>query len=245
MTGRGGPPEGLDPVPFAALDPAVALALRLALAALLLSAALHKARDLPGFAAVLAGYGLLPAGGPRPVARALPVGEAAIGLGLLVPAAGAAAALAGAALLSLYTAAAAVALARGRRGLPCGCGGPAGAGVLGPALLARNAVLVTLALVAALPVATRPLVWIDAATVVAAAAALALIHTAADRLIANGPALRALRGLRAPSARGPDGPPGSTSLRSLSVESTAGPSMASASLPSPAPSTSTAPGAAS
>jgi len=245
MTGPGASPAGVDPVPFVALDPAVALALRLTLAALLLSAALHKARDLPGFTAILAGYGLLPAGGPRPVARVLPAGEAAIGLALLAPAAGAAAALAGAALLALYTAAAAVALARGRRGLPCGCGGPAGAGVLGPALLARNAVLVTLALVAALPVATRPLVWIDVGTVVGSVAALALIYAAADRLIANGPALRALRALRAPTARGPGGPPGSTSLRPPSVESTAGPSLPSTSPTSPTPSTPTALGAAS
>jgi len=206
MTGLGASLAGVGPAPALALDPAVALALRLALAALLLSAALHKARDLRGFAVALAGYGLLPAGWSRPVARALPAVEATLGLALLVPGAGAPAALAGAALLSLYTAAAAAALGRGRRGLPCGCGGPAGAGVLGPALLARNAVLVTLALVAALPFATRPLVWLDAVTVAGALAALALVYAAVDRLLANGPELRALRARSGPSAAGPPGP---------------------------------------
>jgi len=217
MTGLGSWSSGFAWAPFVALDPAVVLALRLALAALLLSAAHHKARDLRGFAASLGSYGLLPRVWWLPAARLLLAAEAATGLALLAPGAGALPALAAAALLLVYTGAGAVALARGRRGIPCGCGGPAGGGVLGSALLARNAVLVTLALMAALPAATRPRVWLDAVTVAGTLAALALIYTAADHLIANGPLLRALRVHRGPR---PAAPPGSVPLDSIPLHQT-------------------------
>ena len=176
-----------------ALDPVAAGALRAALALLLLSAARHKLTEPARFGAALAGYGLLPE-------RALPASvwllaacELAIGAALLVPGAGALAALAAAALLALYAGAMGAALASGRRGIECGCGGPAGDRPLGPALVARNAVLGVAALAASLPVEPRPLVWIDALTLAGAVAAAGFVFAAAELSLDQVALGRALR----------------------------------------------------
>jgi hypothetical protein len=176
----------------AALDPALGALARLVLAAVLLAAARHKLADRARFRAALAGYGLLPARGVRPAAAILPIAELALALALLAPRLGAAPPLAVAALLALYGAAIAVNLARGRRALDCGCG--ARPRPLGWGLVARNAALVALALAAALPAQARALGWLDAWTIAAGAATLALLHAAADALLAGGAGLRSLGG---------------------------------------------------
>jgi uncharacterized membrane protein YphA (DoxX/SURF4 family) len=175
-----------------ALDPALRLVLRGALALLLLAAAWHKLRDLGRFQSALAGYGLLPPPAVRAVGRVLPAVEAATALALCVPALGAAPALAAAGLLVAYAVAIAAGLARGRRGIDCGCGGLVGDQRLRPALLARNALLVALALAAALPAGPRALVWMDAPTLAGGVAALALLLAAADLALAHGSVLRGL-----------------------------------------------------
>lgn len=163
-------------------DPALQAALRLALAALFAVAALHKARDAEAFRAALAGYRLLPVRALGAVARALPAAEFGLALALLVPRTGRIAAASGAALLALYSGAVALNLLRGRRRIDCGCGGVARP--LSAGLLARNAVLVAAAGVAALAPAARPFVWIDALTAVGGAVALALLYAAAETLAA-------------------------------------------------------------
>ncbi len=175
------------------LDPVATAALRGALALLLLSAARHKARDPARFGAALAGYGLLP---PRVLPAAvwlLAATELAIGAALLLPGAGPAPALAAAALLALYAGAMRAALAAGRGGIECGCGGPAGARPLGPALVARNAALGVVALAASLPVAPRPLVWIDALTLAGAVATAGLVFGAAELSLDQAARGRSLR----------------------------------------------------
>jgi hypothetical protein len=152
------------------LDPAVAGALRGGLALLLFGASLHKLRDRAGFRAALAGYALLPTGSLAAAAASLAAAELAIA-GLLVPGAGRPAGLAAAALFALYAGAMLAALAAGRRGIDCGCAGPAGSQPLGPALVARNALLVVAALAASLPATPRSLAWVDAVTVAGAIAA--------------------------------------------------------------------------
>ena len=176
-----------------ALDPALSGALRGGLALLLLSAAAHKARDLASFRAALAAYGLLPARSVPAAAGLFALAECAIAGWLLVPGAGAAPALAAASLLALYAVAMLAALAAGRRGIECGCGGPAGARRLGPAPVARNAVLVTAALAASLPASPRPLVWIDALSAAGAIAALACLFAAAELSLEQVERGRALR----------------------------------------------------
>jgi hypothetical protein len=177
----------------AALDPAAALALRGALALLFLGAARHKLRDRAGFRAALAGYGLLPGGLLPAVAWLLPAAELAIGAGLLAPGAGAAAARAAAALLALYAGAVLAALAAGRRGIDCGCAGPAGSRPIGPSLVARNAVLVAAALAASLPATPRPLRWIDAVTAAGAVVTLGCLFAAAELSVEQAARGRLLR----------------------------------------------------
>lgn len=177
----------------AALDPVVGAVLRAALAWLLLSSALHKARDAAGFRAALAGYGLLPQRAVAAAAAALAAAEAGLGAALLVPGSGPAPAAGAAALFALYAGAMLAALAAGRRGIACGCAGPAAELRLGPALAARNGLLVAVAFAAALPTAARPLVWLDAVTLAGGVAALASLYAAAELSLAQAARLRAAR----------------------------------------------------
>ncbi len=175
-----------------ALDPAVALTLRGALALLFAAAAWHKLRDRAYFRAALGGYALLPAAALGPVALALPLVEALAAVGLVAGSAGGA--LLATVLLVAYTGAIAFNLARGRRDIDCGCGGPAAARqVLSGWLVARNAVLLLAATALLLPRAERALGAADLAICALALVAATLVYTAADQLAANWPRLQALR----------------------------------------------------
>jgi hypothetical protein len=174
-----------------ALDPALLAALRCALALLWLGAAHHKLNDPERFRAALAGYRLLPASALAAAAAGVAWLELALALALLIPAAGSAAALVSAWLLGLYALAIAAGLLRGRRGIDCGCG--ARPQPLGPHLLARNALLVGIALAAALPASGRELGWLDAITIAGGAGTLAALYAAIDAAIANGARSAALK----------------------------------------------------
>jgi hypothetical protein len=179
---------------LATLDPVLRAMLRAALGLLLLWAAGHKLRDIASFRQALAGYRLFPERWTAGVAALVVALELGIGVSLLTPGLGPAPALAGAALLSLYGGAIAINLARGRRGIDCGCAGPAARRPLHAGLVARNALLVTLAALVALPGAARELVWLDAVTLVAGVTLFGLLYAAADLALANAERLRELRG---------------------------------------------------
>ena len=175
------------------LDPALLGALRVFLALVLLHAAQHKLRDPAGFAAAVADYRILP---PRLAVAAwalLSALEFAIGVALLVPGTAPLAAGAAGALLLLYSGAILVNLLRGRRGLDCGCAGPARPRAIGEGLLFRNALLVLASVMCAASGSARPLVALDAVTVVGGAGTLALLYAAADGALAQAPGLAALR----------------------------------------------------
>ena len=176
------------------LDPIPGIAGALALAAVLASAATHKLRAPRWFAAQLEAYALLPPAVVGPVARGLPLLEGAIALGLLLPASRALAALATAALMLLYAGAIAVNLWRGRRDIDCGCAGPGESQPLRPVLLSRNAALLGLALLAAVPPLARELAAFDGFVAIAAAAVTLLLYVAADGLLTNAPRLFKLTG---------------------------------------------------
>lgn len=167
------------------LDPVVLLVLRGGAALLFLGAALHKLRDLGSFAQSLAGYGLLPRGSVRLLAGAFAALELAVGLGCLLPGGALLALHGGVALLATYTGAVAANLARGRRHVDCGCGGPGGPQTLHAGLVVRNGVLMALLILAAQPASARALVWLDACTVVAGTAWLALAYAAVDVALAH------------------------------------------------------------
>ena len=174
-----------------ALDPALQVVLRCALALLWLVSAHHKLRDPARFRVALAGYRLIPAPAVPVFAAGIAALELGLGLALLLPAVGPAPALATAALLALYALAITANLVRGRRAIDCGCG--AHPQPLGEGLVVRNAVLALIALAAALPMTGRALTGIDAASIGGGAAALAALYAAADAALANGVRSRALR----------------------------------------------------
>ena len=186
---------------FMFIDPALRIALRLALAILFLSAATHKLRDFAGFRAALAGYELVPLRWLGAASWMVIALEASTAAALVFPEPGAAPALAGAGLLLAYTWAIAVNLRRGRR-IDCGCAGPAGTQPLSAGLVARNATLIAVALAAALPATSRSVVWLDAVTVIAIVATLSIVYAAVNTVLANAPWLAALAAGHAPHEQG-------------------------------------------
>ncbi|WP_158219756.1 MauE/DoxX family redox-associated membrane protein [Ideonella sp. A 288] len=165
------------------VDPLVLLIAAGCIAALLLHAAVAKLGDRALFHQHLAAYGA-----PEPLQPALvwaiPLAEAAAALGLVTPWRSVAAVLAAALLLS-YGVAMAWHLRRGHR-LDCGCGGEPLA--LSPWLVARNAVLAAVALLAALPPDDRAVGVADFAVAAAAVAVAALIYAAFHQLLRQQPA---------------------------------------------------------
>lgn len=173
------------------LDPVIAWLLRASLGLLLVAAAVHKLRGLREFVRTLADYRLLPRFGVHLVAPLVPVLELGVAGALLVPGVGGP--LAAAALFVGYSAAIALNLGRGRRHIDCGCGGPSRGQTLSGGLLLRNGTLVLAAGLCLLPTSTRPLVGLDAFTLVAGVGVLAALYAASDRLLAQAPALARVR----------------------------------------------------
>lgn len=166
------------------IDPAIGALLAGLFALLFAVAAAHKLRGRAHFAEVFAAYRLLP---PR-FARAslvVPVLEALVAIGLLVPATRALGACGGACLLGLYAVAIAVNLRRGRRELSCGCGGPHDRRPIAAWMVARNLALAAVLPVLMLPWATRPLGPVDMLTLTGGIAVGALIYASLDRLLAR------------------------------------------------------------
>jgi hypothetical protein len=172
-----------------ALLPTLQLALRGALALLLLAAAAHKIRDLADFERVVGAYELMPRIAAGWAARAIPALEVTGAALLCVPATvGVGAALAFV-LLGAYSAALALSLARGRRDIDCGCGGFGAKQSIHFGLLLRNGALLLAASFCGLPL-PGPAAQLSAA--LPAALAAVLLYAATDQLMANGAFRRSL-----------------------------------------------------
>lgn len=146
-------------------------------------AAMHKAADLTLFAHTMGGYRLLPAAALVPMAVGLLALEVAIVLGLIIPTTRPLAATTAFTLLVAYACAIALNLARGNTHIDCGCGG-AGQG-LSWYLVARNAALAGLCLVAMarpLPVEMGGAAW---ASVAAGMLSFLLLFAGIEKLIDN------------------------------------------------------------
>jgi uncharacterized membrane protein YphA (DoxX/SURF4 family) len=169
----------VDPI----LDPVIVWTARLVLAAVLLGAAVAKLRALEEFAGVVHNYRLLPEFLTRPLAYALPVLELVLALGLLLDATRRPAAGATAVVLAVFACAMAINLWRGRVHIDCGCFASALKQRLSWALVARNGVLIGLALLI-LPQApaARALGALDLLTVAVASGALLLLYAAFSQL---------------------------------------------------------------
>lgn len=159
-------------------DPLLVWIARACIAALFAHAAVAKLVDRSLFEQHLAAYGV-----PHRVlpllAWLLPVAEAAAALALLTPWRGLGAASA-AALLGLYAAAMAWHRARGRR-LDCGCGGEPLP--LSWVLVARNAGLAAMALLAGAPMGSRTLSLADFLVIAAALLLAMLLHAALHQML--------------------------------------------------------------
>ena len=179
------------------VDPVLGWMVTAAAAAVFAASGALKFYDLETFRGAVANYRILPQWLEAPFAWTVPVIECAAALGLLAPALRPRAALALIALLGAFTAAVVINLARGRTDIDCGCFGPALRQRLSWWLPVRNAALLVLLAIAAMPTDGRAMGWLDFATVGFAAATLVVLYAAANYLIANAPGLHALRALNA------------------------------------------------
>ncbi|MGH6903021.1 MAG: MauE/DoxX family redox-associated membrane protein [Geminicoccaceae bacterium] len=164
-------------------DPAAIWAARLALAAVFALAAFAKLRALHEFVGVVHNYRVLPEGLVRPVAYGLPPLEAAIALGLMIEPTRMLAASGATVLLLVFGIAMGVNLVRGRVEIDCGCFASALKQRISWSLVARNLVLIGLALlVLRAPLPARTLTWLDLLTVGAAALGAVLLYIAFTQL---------------------------------------------------------------
>ena len=170
------------------LDPTLALAGALVLAAIFGAAGPPKLVARDAFAGVLANYRLLPDRLVAPAALLLPCLEIAVALGLLLPATRSLAALGAGLLLLLFAVAMAVNLLRGRSDIDCGCAIGLMRERIGWPLVARNILLAAAALLLVVGTpAPRALGWLDGVTLLATVATALLLHAAAGRLFGLAP----------------------------------------------------------
>lgn len=176
------------------LYPVLTLALSAMLAVILLSAASHKLKAPQRFRRQLDDYALLPQGSLGIATRAVPALEITLAVLLLIPALRVFGALGAALLLAGYAGAMAINLRRGRSDIDCGCSGPGMERPLSSALLWRNALLVLMALLAALPANQLPLGGFDLFLVGACSLVGLILYTSVEGLLTNQPRLNALQG---------------------------------------------------
>jgi hypothetical protein len=160
-----------------------ALAIRLAMAAILLAAALHAMRNWAAFSAIVQAYRLGPDGAARLAGRLVPPLEILAAFLLILPATQMAGQVLALFLMAVFTAAIGINLARGRTDIECGCGGESQ--TISGALIIRNGVL-TACLAATLSV--RSAWFADASSLVATvglAAFLTGLYFASNQLLIN------------------------------------------------------------
>jgi hypothetical protein len=176
----------------ATIDPTLSAIVALGLALLFASSAVHKLADWPKFCAALTDYRLSPAWMSPALACAVVALELTAAVLLPPVASRPPAALVAAGLLCAYAGAIGLNLRRGRTRLDCGCLGAGARKTIGSWMVVRNLLLAGLALIAALPVSDRPLATVDALSIGAAVACLAILYGAIDVLqqVATGPASR-------------------------------------------------------
>ena len=152
----------------------------------------RKLRDIEAFQHAMAGYEMLPQRALPLAARLIPLAELAAAALLLHGATRVAGATLALLVLLVFTFAGVHSLRAGRSELECGCGGGEGV-TLSWALVARNAVLAAIAVLAMLSPQERPTTALDAATGVLATLAVLGLYAVGNQLLANGPRLKKLR----------------------------------------------------
>lgn len=179
------------------IDPVIGSMFRYGLAALFISACLHKLFAWQAFVAVLANYRLCPDTLKLPVAALLIGMEGMAGVMALFFASEPYAFMIMLVLLGVYSLAIALNLLRGRTSIDCGCSGAGVRQILSGWLLVRNSVLIAFVVLAMMPSTERDLKWFDGWIVAAGIAVLALLYAAVDQLIANRSRLGKLKAFHA------------------------------------------------
>jgi hypothetical protein len=182
------------------VDPSLALMLSITLGVIFAQASIHKLRDRHRFREVLLAYRIpvgpfesLRAPLTTVLAATLPAIEMLLAVYLIASRSGVAGSIA-LALLAIYTAAIALNLARGRTDFDCGCGGPAMRQPIGPGLVFRNGLLMSMAWLVALPSSSREFVWLDAVPILLGALGTVILIAGLDTAIRNGVQQRSIFG---------------------------------------------------
>lgn len=171
------------------LDPLILKGISIGLGLMFLTAAYRKFAEGPEFRATLYDYQVLPAALVPLATRFIPVVELLLGGSWLVYYYQQTLTAVGSALLlGIYALAIGINLIRGRLHIDCGCGfggKSENAQFISAGLVARNLILMSLALAALLPTTTRHLGVGDYVTLAAVLLVATLLFAATNQLIAN------------------------------------------------------------
>ena len=179
------------------IDPLLPKAIAFGFAVLFIGSAWHKLSGLGRFEAVLRDYRLLPAYMSRPLTLLIPAIELTLGLGWISGLLPRIAALASAGLLATYALAMGSNLLRGRIYIDCGCGFGVASEMeqaLSSSLVARNVLLIGLAVLSLVPVAERDLGMTDYVAILAGLLTAILLYAGSGQLIKNRAAIKTWRG---------------------------------------------------
>jgi hypothetical protein len=165
------------------IDPLITIVIATSLAILFLLAARHKLMSPLRFKAQLDAYRLLPEWALMPVARTLPLIEAAVAAGMLFALTRPVASVTAVVLLITYALAMAINLRRGRSNIDCGCGDHPQP--LSYWLMLRNMMLAVGSLLLLAPVAARPLSALDMLFALLFVAACVFCYTMMEQLSRN------------------------------------------------------------
>jgi uncharacterized membrane protein YphA (DoxX/SURF4 family) len=170
------------------IDPLLSRVIACGFAVLFIGAAWHKLSGLDRFEAVLRDYRLLPALVSRPLTLLIPAIELMLGLGWISGLLPRITALASASLVATYALAIGINLVRGRIYIDCGCGFGAFTNeeqALSSSLVARNILLIGLAILSLVPAAERDLGVTDYGVVLAGLLTAILLYASSGQLIRN------------------------------------------------------------
>ena len=175
------------------MDPVFTITVGLCMSLMFGIAATHKLKAFAVFKATMDEYQLVPRMLSGVVAVSLIAAELLVAILVLVPAARTTGLIIMAVLLFIYTAGISINLLRGRRDIDCGCSGPASRHELSGWLVLRNLALLSLVLLAANPLAHRPMNWLDVVVVLFSVMVASGLYMGMNQLLAQAPRLAALR----------------------------------------------------
>ena len=174
------------------LDTLILRVISIGFGLLFLLAAVHKFSTAQQFRVILEEYQVMPQVFAGPVTRIVPILEVLLSIGWFSAYRPELVAISSAALLTMYTSAIGLNLLRGRIHIGCGCGvggSSDGDQQLSSGLILRNAILIAIALIAAIPVTARPFAILDYITIGTTLLASALLYASSNQLLANGAAI--------------------------------------------------------